>query len=154
VGRDVATIIRGGMDLPPTWILMMALATVALVALAAVLMARFVNQARLDSTGTASQSDVPSAFRFVIWPLEIKSYPRRVAMVYTHNILEVLLRYTLLPRASHMCMVFAQCETPLTCCVISMREVHDMPHWYSRQSRGGCSSTSEMRRQRCRPTVR
>jgi len=35
------------MDLPPTWILMMALATVALVALAAVLMARFVNQVRM-----------------------------------------------------------------------------------------------------------
>ena len=44
VGRDVATIIRGGMDLPPTWILIMAIATVALVALAAVLMAHYANQ--------------------------------------------------------------------------------------------------------------
>ena len=44
VGRDVATIIRGGMQLPPTWILMMAIATVALVALAAVLMAHYANQ--------------------------------------------------------------------------------------------------------------
>ena len=48
VGRDVATIIHGGMELPPTWILMMAIATVTLVALAAVIMAHYANQARCE----------------------------------------------------------------------------------------------------------